>query len=127
MCLPFLSKDFKGSAKRKTLAFFPPKKARVGGSGGIREHKPRIELSNFRGKCLELVPEPPSAWKCYTKPLEKGVPESTWNEYHSNERQSRDNRAVRIAAQRTQGLRGPNSVLGERYDRQRMLVIESQR
>ena len=34
------------------------------------------------------------------------------------------NRAIRIAAQRTQGLRGPNSVfLRGRYDRQRTLVI----
>ena len=33
------------------------------------------------------------------------------------------NRAIRIAVQRTQGLRGPVSVFRGRYDRQRTLVI----
>ena len=33
------------------------------------------------------------------------------------------NRAIRITVQRTQGLRGPNSVFRGRYDRQRTLVI----
>ena len=38
--------------------------------------KPRKgRFANFQGRSPELVPEPLSACKCYTKPLEESVPE----------------------------------------------------
>ena len=57
-------------------------------SGSGKTKPKKVRFANFRERSPKLVPEPPFAYKCYTKPLKRGVPEQIRDSFPERSRTS---------------------------------------